>query len=291
MQTAAPSTTSFSSILLVAILIVVICLVVYYFAYYRAQDPGYLLDSTVYTTTGAGTDTTAQVPMMTPLQITKYLGENCTLSWYIYIVADTGGGAGAIGSATKKFQPLLSILGVGALVINMATGEVYIVVTSYPYESSDTAPATNQILLTDTGVTGNNPISFLSGFNQITLTISGATVCVYVNGKRKGNCITMSNVSLTSPTGVYFLKGQGPAATITSLQAFPYVMTASDISNNYTATSDSSKNPINVNVPGVTFATLGTSIINLFCKTGLCPSGTNGDVTLGPFTQINYEYS
>jgi hypothetical protein len=60
---------------------------------------------------------------------------------------------------------------------------------------------------------------------------------------------------------------------------------------NYTNTSDGSKNPINVQIPGVTFAAIGRSIVNLFCKTGLCPSGTTSDVTLGPFTQINYEYS
>jgi hypothetical protein len=68
-------------------------------------------------------------------------------------------------------------------------------------------------------------------------------------------------------------------------------MSASDISNNYAATKDSSGNPINVQVPGVTFANIGTSIVDMFCRTGLCPSGTTGDVTLGPFTQINYEYS
>ena len=285
------STTNFSTILLAAIILTAIGLVVYYFGYYRTQDPGYLLDSAVYTTTGAGTDTVAQVPMMTPVQITKYLGENCTLSWYLNIVANTGSGAGAVGNATNTFEPLIWIVGVGALVVDMKTGNVYMVVTSAPYDPSNIAPSINQILLTDTGATGNTPVSFFSGFNQITLTISGATVCVYVNGNMKGNCITMQNVPLASPTGVYFLKGQGPAATVTSLQAFPYVMTASNISNNHTATSDSSGNPINVQVPGVTLSNLGDTIINLFCKSGLCPSGTTSDVTLGPFTQINYEYS
>ena len=294
--------TSFSSILLVAILIAVICLVVYYFAYYRTQDPGYLLDSTIYSTKGTGTDTIAYVPMMTPTQINKYLGENFTLSWYLNIVANTGSGPIVAGGTSNqaKYEPLLWIAGLGALVVDMTTGFVYMVVTSAPFDSSNPVPTTTTIQLSSSGNTSNSTtgttsestaVSFLSGYNQITLTVAGAKVCAYVNGNMQGNCITMPNVSFAAPSGVYFLQGLGPAATITSLQAFPYVMTASDISNNHTATSDSSGNPINVQVPGVTFATLGTSIVNLFCKTGLCPSGTTGDVTLGPFTQINYEYS
>jgi len=283
--------TSFSSILLVAILVAAIGLVVYYFAYYRTQDPGYLLDSTVYNTTGAGNDQIAQVPMMTPTQINKYLGENFTLSWYLNIVANTGSGPSVAGKTTFKFEPLIWIVGVGALVVNMTSGDVYIVVTSAPYDSTNSAPTVNQILLTNSGDTSTTPVSFLSGYNQITMTVTGATVCVYVNGNMKGNCITMPNVSFMAPTGLYFLKGFGPAATVTSLQAFPYNLSANDILNNYSATKDSSGNPINVNVPGVTFSNLGTSIVDMFCKTGLCPSGTTGDVTLGPFTQINYEYS
>jgi hypothetical protein len=287
---------------LVAIILAAIGLVVYYFAYYRTQDPGYLLDSTFYSTKGAGIDTIAYVPMMTPTQITKYLGENFTLSWYLNIDPNTGSGPTVTGgtSLPANYKPLLWIAGIGALVIDMTTGSVYMVVTSYPFDSSNPVPTTSTIQLSSPGSTSNSTtgtttestaVSFLSGYNQITLTVAGANVCVYVNGNMKGNCITMPNVSFALPSGVYFLQGFGPVAKITSLQAYPYVMSASNISNNYTATSDSSGNPINVQLPGVTFATLGTSILDMFCKTGLCPSGTTGDVTLGPFTQINYEYS
>lgn len=277
METKAPSQTSFSSILLIAVILTAIGLVVYYFAYYRTQDPGYLLDSTVYTSTE--TDTITNVTMMTPVQINKYLGENFTLSWYV-IMTNIGGGT------PGKFTPLIWVAGVGAFVVDMTSGAVSMVVMSAPYDPTTPVPSTQTVVLANA-----NAGTFFNKWHQITLTITGANVCVYMDGNMQGNCITMPNVSLAAPTGLYFLQGQGLAATVTSLQAFPYVMTASDISNNYTATSDSSGNPINVRVPGVTWSTLGTSIINLFCKTGLCPSGTSSDVTLGPFTQINYEYS
>jgi len=277
METKAPSQTSFSSILLIAVILTAIGLVVYYFAYYRTQEPGYLLDSTVYSTTG--NDGMESATMMTPVQINKYMGENFTLSWYV-TMTNTGGGT------PGRFTPLLWIVGVGAFVVDMTTGAVSMVVTSAPYDPSNPAPKTQTAVLAEA-----NAGTFFNKWNQITLTITGANVCVYMNGNMVGSCITMPNVTLAAPTGVYFLKGQGIAASVTSLQAFPYVMTASDISNNYTATSDSSGNPINVQVPGVTWSTLGTSIVNLVCQTGLCPSGTSSDVTLGPFTEINYEYS
>jgi len=272
-----PQSTSISTLVLIALVFVVIGLVVYYFAYYRTQDPGYLLDTTVYST--SGNDTVATVPMMTPVQINKYLGENFTLSWYVTITNIGGGTPG-------KFTPLMWVAGVGAFVVDMTSGAVSMVVTSAPYDTNHPAPSTQTVVLA-----GANAGTFFGKWNQVTLTVTGANVCIYLDGSMQGTMITMPNVSLASPTGVYFLQGQGIAATITSLQAFPYVMTASDISNNHTATSDSSGNPINVNVPGVTWTNLGTTIISMFCKTGLCPSGTSSDVTLGPFTQINYEYS
>lgn len=277
MDTTATSQTSFSSILLVAAILTAIGLVVYYFAYYRTQDPGYLLDSTVYSTTG--TDPVASVTMMTPEKINKYLGENFTLSWYVTMTNIGGGTPG-------KFTPLIWVAGVGAFVVDMTSGAVSMVVMSAPYDTNNPAPSTQTVVLANA-----NAGTFFNKWHQITLTITGANVCVYMDGSMIGNCITMPNVSLASPTGLYFLEGQGIAATVTSLQAFPYVMTGNAISNNYTATSDTSGNPTNIQVPGITWSTLGTSIIKIFCQTGLCPSGTSSDVTLGPFTQINYEYS
>jgi len=271
--------TSFSTILLVATILTVIGALVYYFAYYRTQDPGYLLDSTFYSTTG--NEDIANISMMTPVQINKYMGENFTLSWYVTMTNIGGGIAG-------KFTPLLWIAGVGAFVVDMNTGAVSMVVISAPYDTNNPGPSIQTVVLAQPK-TG----TFFDKWNQVTLTVSGAKVCVYLDGNMIGNCITMPNVTLAAPTGIYFLQGQGISARVTSLQAFPYVMSASDILNNHTATcvSDGSNTPINMQVPSISWSTLGTSIVNFFCQTGLCPSGTASEVGLGPFTQINYEYS
>jgi hypothetical protein len=285
--------TNFSTIVLVAVIVLIVLLVIYYFAYYRNKDPGYLLSSNSYTTTGAGNQDIATIPMMSPVEIGKYLGENFTLSMYVIITGNTGSGpvTTAKGVANKNFEPIVWINGVGALVADMTTGDLYMVVTSTAYEPSDTAPTVNQIKLSNSGNNGNTAVNFLNAWNQITITVSGATVYVYVNGNKKGDSMQMTNVTISAPMGIYFLQGYGPATTVASLQAYPYVMNGTEVEYNYTNTSDGSKNPINVQIPGVTFAAIGRSIVNLFCKTGLCPSGTTSDVTLGPFTQINYEYS
>ena len=106
-----------------------------------------------------------------------------------------------------------------------------------------------------------------------------------------GNCIPLANVTLASPTGVYFLQGQGPPATITSVQAWGNVLSQSVIAANYKNTNDGTGTPINYQTGTITLSDLVNSLINLFCQTGLCPTSSSDNTTFGPFTQINYEYS
>jgi hypothetical protein len=272
---------SFSSLLMIAIVIIVVIAIIYYFAYYRNIPPTNLLSSEVYTTIGIG-DTVANVPMMTPDQITSYLGENFTLSFYITL--------NTVGiTNTNKFQPIVWIVGVGALVVDVVTGTMYIVVTSTPYDASNTAPTVNTITLP------TPPGFFVNSWHQITLVVTGAKVCVYIDGKTNKftigtNCVTLPNVPLGSPTGVYFLQGQGPGSTITSLQAYPTPLSTNDVLTNYKGTSDSYGNPTNYKSAGVTLSDLGNTLITLFCKTGLCPPPAS-DIRLGPFTEINYQYA
>ena len=279
----APKSMSFITIIFIAIVIIIIALVIYYFTYYKNQKPTSLLTPTVYSTSGQGVDAIKNVPMMTPDQINDYLGENFTFSYYMTLTNIGGGTPDANGQA---LAPLLWIVGVGALVVDMIKGNVYMIVISTPYDPSTPYPSTQTILLT-----GTDAGLFINKWHQITLTITGATVCVYLDGKMQGNCVTLPNVPLASPTGVYFLQGSGPAANVTSLQAYPFVLSASDIATNYKNTSDSSGNPINYTSKTISFSDMGSSIISLFCKTGLCPPTESNDVTFGPFQQINYVYS
>jgi hypothetical protein len=268
---------NFSTILFIVTIIVLLGVLYYY--YYVKKEPTNLLSSSTYTSSGIGNDVVKDVSMMTPDEIKQFLGENFTLSYYITIT-NLGGGT------PNQFVPLVWIAGVGALVVDMIAGTVYMIITSTPYDPSNTAPTVNTIILTNT-----DSGKFINKWNQVTLTVSGATVCVYLNGVQIGNCITLPNVPLTAPTGVYFLQGRGPAATIASLQAWPTVLSFSDISIQYKNTSDSIGAPIHVNSAGVNLSDFGTALLSLFCQTGLCPPPSSSDVTLGPFTKINYEYS
>jgi hypothetical protein len=270
---------SFAMVVIVAIVVIILAVLIYYYFYYRTQKPTSFLSSIVYTSGGIGNDTVANVPMMDPTDVSTYLGENFTLSFYLNI-NNLGGGT------PNQYVPLIWIVGVGALVVDLVSGNVYMVITSAPVDPSNTAPSVNTILLT-----GTNAGLFINKWNQITLTITGTTACAYLNGNMVGNCISLINVMNTSPSGVYFLQGQGPPSTVTSVQAWAKILSSSAIASNYTNTSDSTGIPTNYQTPGVTLSDLENSIIDLFCQTGLCPSSGSDNTTFGPFTKINYEYS
>jgi len=267
-----------------AYIIAIIVVVVYY--YIRSKQtsaPSSLLNSKVYTTGGKGDDSATNIPMITPEEANTFLTENFTLSYYITI---TNLGGGTPDKNGQAMAPLIWIQGVGALVVDMISGNVYMIITSAPYDPTNPVPSTQIILLN-----GTNAGLFVNKWNQVTLTIGGSNACVYLNGNMIGNCISLANVSYTSPSGVYFLKGQGPAAVISSLQIFPTVLSSANIAINYKQTSDTSRSPINYEKADVTLSDIQNTIISLFCQTGLCPSNGSDDVTFGPFIKINYEYS
>jgi hypothetical protein len=270
---------SFTRIVLVSVVVIILLALIYYYVYYKNQKPTSFLSSTAYTSGGIGNDTVANVAMMDPTNVHDYLGENFTLSFYLNI-NNLGGGN------PNQYVPLVWIVGVGTLVVDLVSGNVYMVIASAPVDPSNTAPSVNTILLS-----GTNAGLFVNKWNQITLTLTGTTACAYLNGNMVGNCISLTNVTLASPTGVYFLQGQGPPATITSVQAWSKILSSSAIASNYTNTNDGTGIPINYQTATVTLSDLGNSLVNIFCQTGLCPSSGSDSTTFGPFTQINYEYS
>jgi len=270
---------NFATLLVIALFLVTIGLIIYYFAYYKNQAPTNYTSPIAYSTNGIG-DVVSNVSLMSPDQMNLFLGENFTLSYYITLT-----NPGNITS-TGTMSPILWVAGVGALVVDMASGNVSMAVTSAPYDPSNPSPTTQTVSLT-----GTRAGLFFNKWHQITMTVSGARVCVYVDGNQQGNCISLPNVPLGAPSGLYFLQGQGPAAVLASLQAYPRVLSSTEIAANYKSTSDSSGNPTNIPSSTVSFSDMGKSLVTLFCKTGLCPPNTSGDVRLGPFQQINYEYS
>jgi hypothetical protein len=265
--------------LLITLIIVITGLLIYYFAYYRNQKPTTYTDPMVYRSLGMGIETATNVPMMTPEQIKQFVGENFTISMFIKIT-NLG------GSTPNKLVPFVWIVGVGALVVDMTSGRVYVVITSAPVDAIIKAPTSNIIL-----VNGTNAGQFVNKWNQVSLTIGGSSACVYLNGNMVGNCISLTNVPVTAPSGVYFLKGQGPPMVITSFQAWIKPLSAAEIVTNYTNTADSDGSPVNTQSTGASFSDMGTTLVSLFCQTGLCPPPVSNDVRLGPFTKINYEYS
>ena len=275
---------NFPAVLFIGVILAIVGILLYYFLYYKKQAPTNAFNTATYTSLGKGQDTIAMVPMLTTEQVNKYLAENFTLSYYIN-VTNLDSGSAIKDSNGNAFAPIVWIVGVGGLLMDMINGSVTMIFTSTFYDSANPVPAIQTVTLAESG-SG----LFLNKWNQITLTMNGTLVCIYINGVQSQQCISLQNVPLSSPTGVYFLQGQGPAVTVTSLQAWPLSIPSVSITANYNATS---ANGIPTNLPVTSFADIGQSIVKSFCNgTGICPSSANTtDVTLGPFTQINYEYA
>jgi hypothetical protein len=288
-------TPSASIILLVVVAIIIISVLVYYIGFSSSSTPTFLSKSDVYTSSGyaAGkinplTPNQSPMPvnpvnllMITPAEAAQYLGENFTLSFYVTLTHQDG-------TPPNKYMPLIWIPGVGSLLVDMIGGHIYMVITSVFINPTNTASFATMIDLT-----GGESGKFFSKWHQIVLTVRGANVCVYVDGQAfSANCVVASNVTLSPPGAVYFLQGQGPIATVASVQAWPIALSAPFINANYTATSNPTTGaPTNLPpTSSVSMSDLGSALLGFACQTGLCPPPST-DTTLGPFTKINYEYS
>ena len=264
------------------IMLIVLALIGYCLYYYfsRKSTPSYADNPVLFVTGGRGADTPAYKPLLTQDQVTQYLADNFTISFFLEIDHLS---SSPVPNATST-QPIVWIVGVGAVLVNVNTGATSVAMTTYPVDQINAGTQQNVIQ-----VNTATPASFVGKWNQITLTVSGSQACVYLNGKIVNSCMTLSNVVFSAPTGLYFLQGLGPAARVCMIQAWPRVQTPADIQTNYTNNVDSNGSPQYAQA-GISMTDLLNSMTDLFCQTGLCPSADTG-VVLGPFQQITYEYA
>jgi len=283
---------NFQLILLIAIVLIIIGLLIYYFAYYRNSKPTSAMNFAQYVSLGKGNDTNAMVPMLTNEQVHDFLGENFTLSYYIQ-VTNLESNVAVPDNEGNAFVPIVWIVGVGALAIDMIKGTVNMVFTSAFYDPANPVQSVQTVPLNINTNSEINSGLFVNKWIQITLTMNGTNACVYLNSPsmpQTQTCITLQNVTLAAPTGIYLLQGQGPAVKVASIQAWPFTLSSSAISMNYKSTSANDGTPSNL--PTTSLSDILNTARTIMCNmTGLCPSPRDNDVTLGPFSQINYEYA
>jgi len=283
---------NFQLILLIAIVVIIIGLLIYYFAYYRNSKPTSAMNFAQYVSLGKGNDTNAMVPMLTNEQVHDFLGENFTLSYYIQ-VTNLESNVAVPDNDGNAVVPIVWIVGVGALAIDMIKGTVNMVFTSAFYDPANPVQSVQTVPLNINTTNEINSGLFINKWTQVTLTMNGTNACIYLNSPsvpQTQTCVSLKNVTVAAPAGVYFLQGQGPAVKVASIQAWPRILSPSAISTNYTNTS--SNDGIPSNLPTTSFSDILKSIRTSVCKvTGVCPSLNDNDTTLGPFSQINYEYA
>lgn len=210
-------------------------------------------------------------------QVNTSLGNNFTLSWFVYM-DDVNAERIPIGGPKGdfRFKPFLYILGVGDVLLDPIHQVARIRIR----------PLTREGVFHPDHLAEIDIDNFMiARWNQLTITITGRTVDVYMNGALAKSTL-LDNLPILNPVGVLLETSPDFSGQAGLFQAWPKRLTESEISTNYVRNSDTRGKP---RIPDIGFSIsdflrdLGEKV----CSTGLC--GFRFDT--GPLEYVEYEYA
>jgi hypothetical protein len=125
----------------------------------------------------------------------------------------------------------------------------------------------------------------VSRWNQLTITIEGRTVDIYLNGAIATSTL-LDNLPSLKPLGVLLEKSPDFAGQAGLFQAWPRRLSEQEIIRNYKRNTDTRGKPL---IPDI-----GTSIMDIFRNMGkgLCDIGFCGfRFRTGPMEYVDYEFA
>jgi len=218
------------------------------------------------TATGNSTET-----IFTQKDVESTLGNNFTLSFFVYM-EDVNRERIPIGGPEGdfRFKPLVYILGVGDVLIDPIhqVGRLRI------------KPLNPEELVS---VDFNNVM--VSRWNQITITMEGRSVDIYLNGAIATSTL-LDNLPSLKPLGVLLEKSPDFAGQAGLFQSWPRRLSEHEIIRNYKRNTDTRGKPL---IPDI-----GPSIMDIFKNMGkgLCDIGFCGfRFRVGPMDYVDYEFA
>ena len=207
-------------------------------------------------------------------QIHSSLGNNFTLSFFVYM--DDANNERIPISGPKgdfRFKPILTIMGVGTVTLDpihqVARVRIQPLVSKAVIERSE---ATDIIV--------DNYM--VARWNQITITLEGRTIDVYLNGALVKSAL-LENLPILYPVGILLQTSPDFSGQAGLFQAWPYRLTETDVIKNYKRNTDLRGKPL---IPDV-----GIDFFNIF-KKNLCDIGFCGfRFSAGPLQYIDYEFA
>lgn len=219
----------------------------------------------------------SQETLLDSSQLNSSMGNNFTFSMFLYM-DDTNAERIPIAgpSGEFRFKPLVYILGVGTITVDPLHQKALL--TLQPLTD-------NTIKKTDTPVNVVIDNFLVARWNQLTFSVEGRSVDVYMNGILIKSTL-MENVPILAPVGLILETIPDFSGQAGLFQAWPHRLTGSEVLLNYKRNVDLRGKP---SIPEVTVNF--SEILNYF-KTNLCKIGFCGfKYDVGPLQYIDYEFA
>lgn len=216
---------------------------------------------------------TSALTVFTQSQITKSLGNNFSLGFFVYMDKLNEARIPFAGSpGDYRIKPFVNILGVGSISVDPIHQEVRFSVNTTSPEFGKKADLTVDAFA-------------IARWNQVLITVEGRTVDMYVNGALRQS-ILLSNIPVWTPVGVLLETSPDFSGQAGLFQAWPYRLTEAAIMKNYKRNTDTRGKPhIPDKEPSVSdiFSHMKFNL----CKFGFC---SKPKVT-SPTEYVEYQYA
>ena len=224
----------------------------------------------------AGTGSTTET-VFTQDQINNSLGNNFTLSFFVYMEGvnreniPIGGPKGDF-----RFKPFLYILGVGDVLLDPIHQVARIRVKPL---------AANGVRNPEGAVHLEIDNFMMARWNQITITVEGRSVDVYLNGALATSTL-LENLPVLNPVGVLIETSPDFSGQAGLFQAWPSRLTEHQVIRNYKRNTDTRGKPL---IPDVPFRLEDAwkEFKKLLCSVGLC----GFRVEVSGLEYVDYEYA
>jgi hypothetical protein len=209
-------------------------------------------------------------------QIKLGLADNFTLSFFVYM-DETNLERAPIGGSTAS-KPLVYILGVGDISVDPVHQAARVRVKPLQQTSAGTMEMTNVI-----GLDVEN--FMISRWNQLTVTLEGRTLDVYMNGLLVTSRL-LENLPTLYPVGVLLETSPDFSGKAALLQAWPRRLTESEVLLNYKRNTDMRGKPL-VTEKMSLWSAAYSNLMQSICDAGLC--GFRFET--GPLQYIDYTFA
>ena len=206
-------------------------------------------------------------------QIESSLGNNFTFSMFVYM-DDSNRERIPLGSPEGdfRFKNFITILGVGTIMLDPIHQRARVSITPLSRNASP-----NSLIDIDNFM--------VARWNQVTLTLEGRTVDVYLNGVLAKSTL-LENIPLIKPVMVTMETSPDFSGQAGLIQAWPRRLTAKAVADNYKRNTDTRGKPLIPDIKPI-LDSLWNTMKQGFCEAGFC----NMSVKIGGLDYVDYQYA